>query len=328
MFRLESSLEFMDRYANFISQAKKEAKLQKTTVENILKRADDDKALFNKLNTEVNKSLGDYIGRNYAIPTEAYNLLGEAIPFYRFLTQTGRTTLHQMAHNPLALAGNVTIPSRVGGKIYDNILRQYNLDPEEYKGGVPYAEQNGNIRTLSFEPLPIAAVAGQVGNWMQGKDLTSGINPAFSSLPDALRFKVMDRQATTPRLTQLMLTNPREAKNFKPTLGEQLSLIGNQFLANTYNPYIWATRLYPELKETIRPTGGLQSRYNTNPFKVNPLGYNRDYPMELAGKWVGLQTSSNYPKAKQSKSSSKKNMMQAGRNRKRMENAKKNKRGI
>ena len=353
MFRWESAAEFTDRYANFIRQAKREVELRKSiinrskmskaqkaeklkgvTVENILKQSDKDKALFNKLNTEVNKSLGDYVGRNYLINNGIYNTLSEAIPFYRFLAQTGRTTLHQMAHKPLALAGISTIPTRVGGKISDNVIKEYGLDPDEYEGGVPYlnqqgkpyVDQNGNIRLMRFEPIPVGAVGLQLSDWMQGKNLQSALNPAISTLPDVLQFKVMGRTATNPRLNYLRDTDRQAAKNFQPTLAEVLKLGGSKFLSSTFNPYIVGTRILPEISATFSGKG-LQSRYDTDPFKINPKSYNRDLPLELLGRNFGVQMSSGKKPERVSKSAMRRNRKSEMYSRQKEKNAKKSKRG-
>lgn len=333
-FRLESNLEFTDRYANFIRQAKREAEATGKNIKTILKRANEDQALFNKLNSEVNKSLGDYVGRNYAMPAGAYNILSEAIPFYRFLTQTGRTTAHQLANKPLAFASLTSIPSRISNPISEQVIRQYNLDPEKYKGGIPYLEQNGNIRTLGYEPLPVGSVLDQIGNWMQGKELTTGLNPAISSLPDVLKFRKFDKLATTPN-------NPMGNQDYTPTANDIQRYGLSAFLGNTYNPYIMATRYAPELLETIAGYNqgnnilgnfgfgtGLQSRYDTNPFTINPASYNRDLPSELVEKWFGVKSSSNYPVRRKSKSQIKKEIRKQQYYKQRVKNAKKNKRSI
>ena len=63
-FRTESALERLDRYANFIHQAKLESQATGKTVEDILKQSSTDKKLFNKLNTEVNKDQWISTGTN------------------------------------------------------------------------------------------------------------------------------------------------------------------------------------------------------------------------------------------------------------------------
>lgn len=306
LFRAEAGLELTDRYANFIRQAKREAKATNKTVETVLKEANKDRALFNKLNTQVNKSLGDYLGRNYALPAGLYDFTSEVIPFYRFLTQTGRTTAHQLANRPLAFLTNVDIPTKVGNQLSNQIIQEYGLDQEKYKGGIPYAiGADGNIRTLSLEPIPIGSVANTLGSW---DNFLGTFSPMVSTLHDALFFERFGRPATSPRMADM---SKKEIENFKPTAGERLGYGLNTLLNTTYNPAIWANRLGPEIAETIAEETvntplanvmskagfgtGLQSRYDTNPFLQNPYTYNRQTPLELVGRWIGAQTNSNYP---------------------------------
>ena len=200
-FKLESGLELNDRSANIVRQAKRLAEKTKgKDWKKILRDANKDNELFTKLNNEVNKSLGDYVGRNYMLPTGYYSFLSETVPFYRFLTQTLRTTGNQLMNNPLGFASNVTIPSRLGNKLSEEIINRYNLDRSMYKGGIPYSkEATGDIRTIGFEPLPIGAVSEDIGEMLKGEDLTSMLSPYLTTLPDVLRFRNrFGRMATTP----------------------------------------------------------------------------------------------------------------------------------
>ena len=288
-FKLESGLELKDRSANIIRQAKRMAERTKgKDWKQILRDAEKDNDLFSRLNTKVNKSLGDYVGRNYMLPTGYYNLLSETVPFYRFLTQTLRTTGNQLMNNPLGFASNVTIPSRLGNKLSEEIIKRYNLDKTMYKGGVPYSrEATGDIRTIGFEPLPIGSVSEDIGEILKGEDLTSMLSPYLTTLPDILRFQRFGKMATTPN-------NPTKDTNYKPTLSDILMYGGNTLLSTIYNPYRVATTYGPEVRSLL--TGkGLQSRYDTNPLLENPLTYKRTLPVELIGRWGGIQTRSNYP---------------------------------
>lgn len=287
-FKLESGLELKDRAANIVRQAKRLAEKTKgKDWKKILRDANKDNELFTKLNNEVNKSLGDYVGRNYMLPTGYYNFLSETVPFYRFLTQTLRTTGNQLMNNPLGFASNVTIPSRLGNKLSEEIINRYNLDRSMYKGGIPYSrEATGDIRTIGFEPLPIGAVLEDIGEMLKGEDLTSMLSPYLTTLPDVLRFQRFGKMATTPN-------NPIKDTNYKPTLSDILMYGGNTLLSTIYNPYRVATTYGPEIRSLL--TGkGLQSRYDTNPLLENPTTYKRTLPVELIGRWGGIQTRSNY----------------------------------
>lgn len=308
-FKLEATAEFTDRYANFIRQAKREAEATGRSVESILEEANKNKNLFNKLNTQVNKSLGDYVGRNYALPAGLYDNLAELVPFYRFLTQTGRTTAHQLANNPLAFHSIATLPGRLGQQENERILKEFNLDPEQFKGGVPYRGINGNIRTIGFDPIPVGALTSL--------DILSSISPYASSIPEALKFRKLDKTATTPRLTEQLLTSPSEADKFKPTGLEKAQLLGRTLMDTMFNPWIQLSRYgYPGVSTLLHHP--VQSLYDTSLYRTNPMSFVKDLPSENILNAIGVKSQSNYPVRKQSKSAKKKDIRRANWNKKRI----------
>lgn len=317
MFRLESSLERVDRYANFIRQAKREAEVTGKNWRDIVKKAGSDNELYNKLNTQTNLDLGDYLGRNYAIPSGWYNSLNLWVPFYRFLTQTGRTTAHQLANHPLELQTMGILPSKLGAPISERVIEEYGLSPD-YQGGVPYKgkDEFGNIRTVGVEPLPVQTVASDIANLLAGKEMSRVASPLLTMGSDILNYKKGGKYTpSSPRLTKLNLTSPSQAQYYEPTAGEVYSYGANQLLGTTFNPYRWATIYGPEMFSAL--TGrGLQSRYDVNPLIENPLSYRRQGPAELIGKWGAIQTSSNYPEFKKRRTRS--DVRKASRNRRKL----------
>jgi len=305
LFKIESILETTDRYANFIKQAKRLSDQTGEAVESILKRAGDTSeegmALFNKLNTDVNKSLGDYLGKNYMIPNDWYQMLSDVVPFYRFLTQTGRTTVHQLANNPLAFQSIVMSPTKLGKPISEDIINTFGLDEEKYTGGYPYkavydnAGKISNLRTVGLEPLPIASALTN----------PSIASPLYSIGADISNFQRMGRKATSPTQTILREIGRKDlADKYEPTGSERLQNARDIFLSTFHNPYRWITTYAPEAKTSVMRSfdkgEGLQSRYNAVPLSQlmmsNPETYMRWRPSELTGKWFGIQTNSNYPK--------------------------------
>lgn len=298
-YKLEASLEYADRAANMISQAKRYAAKNKNvgTWKDVLKRAKTDTKLYSELNNGVNKALGDYIGRNYALPQGMYGGLSFSVPFYRFLTQTGRTTAHQLVHNPLGFMMTNTIPSRVGNKLSSEYVQMYGLNPEDYTGGVPYTEENGNIRTIALEPFPAANVLETFANMEKGTELRNILSPYLTTFPDVLSFRKYGKTASSPRRTEMMLNGQYTEGHdkFEPNIGETLAYGLDTLLNALYHPYRMSTSQAKELYNALTG-GGMQSPYNTNSTRENPLTYKRTLPVELIGKWFGLQTRSNYPK--------------------------------
>lgn len=293
VFRFEASCEAIDRYANFIRQAKREAKTTKTNWQDIVKKSDSDSRLYNKLNSKVNDDLGDYVGRNYLIPNSTYKVLSGAIPFYRFLSQTGRTTLHQLANHGLAFQSTVMNPAKAGKQFSEDVIRQMGLDPETYEGGIPYAQQaDGSWRYIGAEPLPAGAV---ISDLLSKSNKGGLLAPQWKMAGDIINYR---REGgwlpTSAGLTEYKLTHGT-TEGYEPTdqerLGYALSQIANTFYAPVRVSRGWGK----ELINTIagRPT---LSNYDANIFQANPLSYGRALPIETIGKWAGIQNRTYYPK--------------------------------
>ena len=293
IFRMEASAEGVDRFANMIRQAKREAEATKGNWQDIIKKADSDSALYNKLNAGVNSDLGDYIGRNYLIPNSTYKFIGAMAPFYRFLSQTGRTTFHQLADHGMAFQSTVMNPAKTGKQFSEDVIQQMGLDPETYEGGIPYAQQpDGSWRYIGMEPLPAGAV---IGDLLSTSNKLNLVAPQWSMVGDIARYS--KGEGWTPSsagLTEYKLTHGT-SKGYEPTLGERVGY-GLSELANTFYAPVRTSRGWgKELLNTItgKPT---LSNYDANVLQDNPLSYARALPIETFGKWAGIQNRAYYPK--------------------------------
>lgn len=292
IFRAEAAAETMDRYANFIRQAKKEAKATKSDWKEIVKKANTDNELYNKLATQVNKDLGDYIGRNYLMDNRYYEALRATVPFYRFLTQTGRTSFHQLANHPIAFQSTVVAPARAGRQFSEDIMQRYGLDPNTYEGGVPYAQQDdGTTRFMGIEPLPAGAVASDL---LSSGNKLNLISPMYTLGGNIAAYKKSGGwMPSSEGLTQYKMQHGT-SKGYEPTLGERWGY-GTSQIANTFYAPVRVSRGWlRELGNAVtgRPT---LSNYDANIFQTNPLSYAKEHPVETLGKWVGIQNMPYYP---------------------------------
>ena len=325
IFELEAKLEYLDRAANFIRQSKRYAKKHKIKLAEVLKKAGKDRQTFFEINTEVNKSLGDYFGRNYALPSSLSNTLNLAIPFYRFPVQTIRQTAHAIANTPARFASNVTIPVRGGEVLANKAISMFGLNPDDYEGGVPYKIADGSVRTMSVTPTPIGMVLPRLTD---AEKFASMVNPALSGdILDAIRYKKNYngeyKTPTSPRYSAMKAIYPMGAVDYKPTGSERFGYLANELLSKTYNPYIWGTRILPQVQSLVSGEGRtpfyntmqpirykvdsngkkvyeFETRYKTinAPVKMqlqNIEGYKKTTPIELLGGQVGISTRSNYP---------------------------------
>ena len=170
---LESQLESVDRYANFIRQAKRMSAKTGESVENIIKRASKDSSLYNELMGKVNRSLGDYVGRNWAINPDVYQTLNFMFPFFKYPTQGLRTLFHQAMERPLPFALGVTTPQRIGHNIWNQQVAKYpSLDKEE--GGlvdyyIPGKKGYAHLHQSDIHPLGAGAgmIASGLTDWQR-----------------------------------------------------------------------------------------------------------------------------------------------------------------
>lgn len=346
LFKIEAQAEFIDRYVNYVMQARKYANKNNKSLEWVLKKAKSDRKLFGELNNKVNKSLGDYYGKNYAMPELVRNVVSESIPFYRFPAQTVRTTLNQLGNRPYAFAANISIPARVGNDIYQDYLDKYNLNPEYFKGGSVYARDNsGNIKTFGLTPPPIGIIGERFTNL---DEALNSLAPGYTNVKDALQYKKLGRTPTSPTLEIAKLlqgVNPEFIKlveNYKGTkeqkkqvldflkannkngsLDKYIKYIGNenvtdrdkymieQLLNNTFAPYILTTRYMPGLFNLVRGTN-MQTKYDVDVWKDYPEGRVKTNPVELIGNWIGINSSSLRPEKPMSKSKIRKGKRNAG----------------
>lgn len=292
-YKLEASGELLDRAANLVKQAKEYGKRNNVNWKDVLRKAKEDTSLFHELNTGVNKALGDYVGRNYAMSPGWYDFISETIPFYRFMTQTGRTTAHQLAHNPLGFMANITTPPRVGYNLSQYYASKYGLDPDQYDGGIPYKqirEEGGKTayRTYGFEPLPFASVAKQTTS---PTELASMLGPYTTSLPLAMAFmNRYGRTATSPRQLELKKQGINfRGKKYEQTGGELLSLLLNTFATNTHSGFRLSSKELPELVATFNDKG-MYTPYDTNAWRPNEDSYKKTLPSELMARWFGIQS--------------------------------------
>ena len=258
---LESQLEGLDRYANFIRQAKRLSSKTGESVESIIKRSSKDNALYNQLMGKVNRSLGDYVGRNWAIDPTLYENLTTAFPFSKYPTQAVRTLTHQAMQRPLNFAGVVTLPERIGAKKWNELVKQYPELEREEGGLVDYKVpgRNGYIHIHQSDTNPLGAGAGLISNILQGDWQNINISPIFSlsrlanfqdrfgnpaSSPQYFNYagKQYRKDYTTGRPI------PEEAR---PTFGDKLSYAGSWYGNNFVPPVIAWNRVLGPLGATI-----------------------------------------------------------------------------
>ena len=240
----EAGMEFTDRAANFVRQAKRYAQETGQKVEDVLSRADSNVELYNQLNNRVINSLGDYAGRNWAINPNIYRWGSFLQPFFKFPTQMTRVLAHQTVNRPISMQSLVYGPARIGNELYRQQVQQYGMGENEL-GGLFYTPPQGVGRFAprmlqQYYANPLTAGAEFVYNLMSNPT-NANLSPILS-LGNAFRF--MDNYgnvASSPRYTNqgsLTFINdpqgvPTRELMQSPTLGDVASNVGAT-LGNMY----------------------------------------------------------------------------------------------
>lgn len=136
--RSEAVMEKLDRFANYIHHLKKEAKAKGVDWRDLLEKSKADETLFWQVYRNVDRTLGDYLGRNLALPNKFYEKMGWIYPFWKFPTQTARVITNQLIDHPLKTQLLVHQPGRVGYSEWEQIRDELDLPEDDLTGGVPY----------------------------------------------------------------------------------------------------------------------------------------------------------------------------------------------
>ena len=246
IFRFDSNLERFDRFANFQRQARKEAERTGETLEAVLKRANQDDKLYNKLIKGVNDELGDYIGRNYYVNPQVYNTFKDWLyPFFKFPVTAMKSTYKLAADTPARYQTFVNIPSRIGQNIQQqeeqSLGNKYKFD----LGGVVTRTPRGRgaAEVTYSEANPFAAALGFAGDVVKNpfELISSGHSPILDLVDIADYKNRWGSTASAPNTYTVggktytidKLGNP--TSEFEPTAFDTAKLATAQLL-NTFTP--------------------------------------------------------------------------------------------
>lgn len=312
----EAGLEFYDRYANFIRQAKRMSKETGTSPWELIKQSNTDNDLYNKLIEPVQASLGDYTGRNWAINPGLYDTLSTMFPFFKYPTQAIRTFARQASEHPFRYQALVGIPQKIGSDIWDYQTNAMNLGEEEL-GGLfikPQQSRFGPALLQRFGSHPLSAGAEYAYNFL-GNPTGLNVSPLFD-IARTFQFKdAYGNTASSPKYYNsggytFILDNNGNPTNqimTKPTIGDVASQ-GLSTFANLYaTPVVqWNRAVGPALAEltgnTFYPNydttifGTFGDRRFTNPIwggRINSRG--RKGHEAFINPLMGITTRQVYP---------------------------------
>lgn len=286
---LESKMETVDRLAVLLHEGKK--LYPGKSAEEIINLMDTDKKVFDTLNEKIKNVLGDYAGRNWAIPNNIYSISSKMVPFNKYPLQSARAMVHQAMYNPLGYQLGFNVPSRIGSARWEKEKKQARRG-EEVLGGSFYGRDMGSKlpRSLSrWNAHPFTAATELLYN--MGND-PSGIR--ISPLVDLSRYMQFKdsygNTASDPRylnaggvtlildgngnITDRVLTQPTAMDVFRYA-GAGLA---NQFLT----PVQQMNRVVLPLVGGSREFNGFYPRYDTSLF--GQVGDKPNYSHIFSGK--------------------------------------------
>lgn len=137
LFQAESTFELIDRYANYLNEAKKQANRMGKTTEEVLQLAKTDDNIQRQLVQNVNKNLGDYVGRNWFINPTDKRAAQMLFPFYRIANTSRDVLRNQLREHPFRMQAVTDVPMQLGLDLY-NADTQANNQPSDndMRGGL------------------------------------------------------------------------------------------------------------------------------------------------------------------------------------------------
>lgn len=133
----ESTLELIDRTANYFHQAAEYGKQIGKTRDEILNLARTDEALQRKLINKVNETMGNFIGKNYFVDANSRAYAKLISPFYKVGANMRDVMAKQLRDRWLNTYATTIGPSRFGADISTFIDNQANQPTDnDLRGGI------------------------------------------------------------------------------------------------------------------------------------------------------------------------------------------------
>ena len=186
IFKGAQSIESFQRSVEFVNQAKKYAKENGKTIEQVLAEArknGGNNKTFREINFRVQKYYGDYLGRNYYAPNWTQTALELSAPFYRPLTQGVRQFYNASKDLPLETQMFYRQPSIAMNNYAQQLADESGTERDPIYGGFPIQERSGRLAgQVIYSPYhafsPVSElVADPMGTLTGNTFATSMINP-------------------------------------------------------------------------------------------------------------------------------------------------------
>ena len=148
IFRAAQKVESSQRAIEFINQAKQYARENGKTIEKVLEEArknGGNNKTYREINTRVQRYLGDYMGRNYYLPSIVQTGLEVSAPFYRPLTQGVRQFYNALKDYPLTTQAFYRQPALASNRYAEQLAEESGTERDPVYGGYPIKERAGRL---------------------------------------------------------------------------------------------------------------------------------------------------------------------------------------
>lgn len=148
IFKAAQTVETFQRAVEFVNQAKKYAKENNKTFEQIMREAKKNggnNKTYREIQTRVQQYLGDYIGRNYYLPDKIQTAMELSTPFYRPITQGIRQFYNATKDYPLETQAFYRQPALASNINAEQLREEMGVEAEPTYGGYPIKPQSGKL---------------------------------------------------------------------------------------------------------------------------------------------------------------------------------------
>lgn len=148
IFKAAQTVETFQRAVEFVNQAKKYAKENNKTFEQIMREAKKNggnNKTYREIQTRVQQYLGDYIGRNYYLPDKLQTAVELSTPFYRPITQGIRQFYNATKDYPLETQMFYRQPALAANRNAQQLADEMGVERDPIYGGYPIKPKSGKL---------------------------------------------------------------------------------------------------------------------------------------------------------------------------------------
>ena len=166
IFKTAQIVETFQRAVEFVNQARKYAKENGKTFEQIMREAKKNggnNRTYREIQTRVQQYLGDYMGRNYYLPDKIQTAMELSTPFYRPITQGIRQFYNATKDYPLGTQAFYRQPALASNEYAQQLANEMGVERDPVYGGYPIKPKSGKIPgQVIYSPYHAFSIVGEL----------------------------------------------------------------------------------------------------------------------------------------------------------------------